>query len=552
MPPRESCKRDFGMRVQKNEIWRDNMKRRIMTFVFIIGLLLAMVPYAVAAAGIPASWKAPGSLTAGVPEETPYCTSLFFSVDSDLLKFIDDVQTDHDALGIDSIGHTAQVDWKLNGGQWHYTPDWDTQSEYYGVDSGIYNDTGYLTGETTQEVMIFDLRNGDGGNTALQDMLGGAMIRGSDESGEDNRLDLENNTFYFRVRFLASYYEESTGNDGYILSPWSDTLAYGKAAGAPQKPTYLEKPTISNPVVGRDGDGSPTITFTAVTPKQVQDASTYIQAWDEGLIAVEHQININNAGWVEAEAGVWWLSGETRTIEVPATYDDGKTVSVSQAYIQIRMRYVYEGGDSVGPLQSDWSNVISLNTPPWSDAHDWAAQELQDAYDAGLIPEILIGADMTSPINREEFAELAVLLYEKVAEAAAEPADPNPFADTTNPQILKAFTLGITTGTTPTTFEPGLLINREQCATMLFRTILAIEPNGDYSIAGVGDFPDQKDISSWAVEATKYMFRIGIIKGDDEGNFMPKATTTAQEAAGYGMATREAAILMSVRTFNQF
>jgi hypothetical protein len=31
---------------------------------------------------------------------------------------------------------------------------------------------------------------------------------------------------------------------------------------------------------------------------------------------------------------------------------------------------------------------------------------------------------------------------------------------------------------------------------------------------------------------------------------MPKATTTAQEATGYGMATREAAILMTVRTYD--
>jgi len=45
------------------------------------------------------------------------------------------------------------------------------------------------------------------------------------------------------------------------------------------------------------------------------------------------------------------------------------------------------------------------------------------------------------------------------------------------------------------------------------------------------------------------MAKLGIIKGDDAGNFMPEATTTAQSAAGYGMATREAAILMTVRTY---
>lgn len=74
---------------------------------------------------------------------------------------------------------------------------------------------------------------------------------------------------------------------------------------------------------------------------------------------------------------------------------------------------------------------------------------------------------------------------------------------------------------------------------------------GDYSIAGVKDFPDQKDISEWANEATKYMSKIGIITGDGRGNFMPKAVTPAQEAAGYGMATREQAIALSLRTYDK-
>lgn len=85
---------------------------------------------------------------------------------------------------------------------------------------------------------------------------------------------------------------------------------------------------------------------------------------------------------------------------------------------------------------------------------------------------------------------------------------------------------------------------------MLYRTIKTIAPNADYSITSVLDFPDQKDIDSWAVEGTKYMSKLGIIKGDTKGNFMPKATTTAQQAAGYGTATREAAVLMSIRTYD--
>lgn len=66
-----------------------------------------------------------------------------------------------------------------------------------------------------------------------------------------------------------------------------------------------------------------------------------------------------------------------------------------------------------------------------------------------------------------------------------------------------------------------------------FRTIKGIAPNADYSVSNVKDFPDQKNISAYAGESTKYMSKLGIIKGDASGNFMPKATTTTQKAAGY-------------------
>ena len=87
---------------------------------------------------------------------------------------------------------------------------------------------------------------------------------------------------------------------------------------------------------------------------------------------------------------------------------------------------------------------------------------------------------------------------------------------------------------------------------MLFRAMKAIKPGGDYSVMGVKNFPDQKYISNYAVDATKYMFKIGVITGDAKGNFMPKATTTAQEATGYGMATREQAIALAIRTHEKF
>lgn len=203
-----------------------------------------------------------------------------------------------------------------------------------------------------------------------------------------------------------------------------------------------------------------------------------------------------------------------------------------------------------------WGDGLALtvsileDVSPWSQASSWAVPELKKAAENALIPDILSGADMTKPITREEFAELAVLLYEKTTGATAIAVSPNPFTDTANPQVLKAFKLGITTGTSPSTFAPAEITNREQVATMLSRTIQAMAPGGDFSTEGAPSFSDQKDISSWAMEHVLFMARLGIIKGAD-GKFMPKAVTDAQKASGYATTTREQAIAMSVRSYDK-
>ncbi|MGI6497438.1 MAG: leucine-rich repeat domain-containing protein [Oscillospiraceae bacterium] len=197
------------------------------------------------------------------------------------------------------------------------------------------------------------------------------------------------------------------------------------------------------------------------------------------------------------------------------------------------------------------STPEALKEPFYQSASDWAVPELEKAFDAGLVPEILKGLDMKKSISREEFAELAVQLYETATGKIILVTGVNPFTDTTNYRILKAYQVGITTGTSATTFSPHMLITREQCATMLYRAIKAILPNADYSTAGIPDFPDQEHIASWAVEETKYMAKLGIILGNEKGYFMPKPLNAAHEASGYGMASREAAVLMTIRTFEK-
>lgn len=333
--------------------------------------------------------------------------------------------------------------------------------------------------------------------------------------------------------------------------------------------TLLEAPQNLTASLKYDSSGIPYFELRLDVPSSVRQISENIREnpdYYDGISSLDVEIvfdyKYGEYDWNEGPSLYWSTSDYVVDFIDRGGYweyrpfDDGDfdTVDIEAEVYSFRAHFSepwgYQGDWIDKERVSDYSNIATIGNPAfYEDASSWAEPELKKAAEAGLIPEILMGVDMTKPITREEFAELAVLLYEKTTNKVATPVSPNPFKDTDNQQILKAYALGITQGTSNTEFSPNVLINREQTATMLFRTIKAIEPNGDYSIDGVQDFPDQKFISPWAVEATKYMFKLGIIKGDSSGNFMPKATTTAQEAAGYGMATREAAVLMTVRTY---
>jgi hypothetical protein len=189
--------------------------------------------------------------------------------------------------------------------------------------------------------------------------------------------------------------------------------------------------------------------------------------------------------------------------------------------------------------------------PAYSAVSKWARAELDKADSFGLIPGILEGADMTKPITREEFAELSLALYEKTNGMEVAAASANPFKDTTNSEVLKAFNLGIVQGISANTFAPKEVTNREQVATMLSRTIRIMVPSGDFSTTGAPIFSDQKNISDWAKEHVLYMAKMGIVNGA-EGKFMPKAVTTAEKASGYATATREQALAMSVRIYEKY
>jgi hypothetical protein len=173
-----------------------------------------------------------------------------------------------------------------------------------------------------------------------------------------------------------------------------------------------------------------------------------------------------------------------------------------------------------------------------------------------LIPDSLSGKDFTKPITRAEFAAVSVKLYENLSGQAAQAPAENPFADTRDPEVLKAYNTGITAGTSTNVFSPDALLTREQAAAMLTRVYkrvsipgwtLATDASYPLQYARQAPFTDDAKISDWARDSVYFMASNSIISGTGNGNFSPRATTAAEEASSYANATREQALAIAAR-----
>lgn len=192
-------------------------------------------------------------------------------------------------------------------------------------------------------------------------------------------------------------------------------------------------------------------------------------------------------------------------------------------------------------VTSNYSDLVTLGNPAgYRGASDWAKDGLDKAVIHGFITE-KIQENMSGAITREEFAEIAVKLYEVYTGKKAEPAPASTFTDTANAEILKAYRLGIVNGVGNNQFAPQVLINREQMAAMLNRAVITIQPDADMSVAGAPTFADEKEIAPYFITNVQFMAKNGFISGVGNNRFAPKATST-----------REQAVIVAVRVYETY
>ncbi len=173
----------------------------------------------------------------------------------------------------------------------------------------------------------------------------------------------------------------------------------------------------------------------------------------------------------------------------------------------------------------------------------WAAPVVNEARGEDLVTDKVL-VDFPADITREEFCELAVLLYEKMTGTTASVPAVNPFNDTSNPEILKAANLGIVGGIGGGKFAPKNKVTRQEISVMLLRTLKVIMPNISTEAEFKTKFQDVGDVADWALEAVRFMNANDILGGSSAGGvtyIFPKGNTT-----------KEQAIALVLRLYNAF
>ena len=493
----------------------------------------------------------PNYFTAGHAYDSHDDSIVMYSVfDDSLVALTTEYDVDSEVFykkyGIENEGYYQfglymQYDVNIDGKGWQYTSDWDELDGYTGSYYAGYNSNSVRTNKVSK----FTFANLNDDRTV--EFYGDAVYSETNGNDQVYRFDMQNHSIQIRCRYFLQYRH----NDEFIFrsSEWSDVAVLGKGSTqvVPVQPTSYEAPIISElKVVPPEAAGHEAyVYFELDTPNSVWDADMYYAMNGEsGMDELDAEISVNNSEWKDL-----YVSNSHWPLYEGSRQTSSTEMLTSESFVQLRVRYG-------GPLgYSDWSNVLSVNAPAF-EASDWAQAELEKADELGLIPETLEGADLTADITRAEFAAVTVKVYEALLGTPAIPAVINPFTDTNDVEILKAYNIGAVNGTSATTYSPNDLLNREQAAAMLTRVFkkvsipnwtLATDSQFALSFEKPALFADDADISDWAKDSVYFMVANGIINGVGNNKFAPKNVTSADEANGYANATREQALIIAVR-----
>lgn len=168
-------------------------------------------------------------------------------------------------------------------------------------------------------------------------------------------------------------------------------------------------------------------------------------------------------------------------------------------------------------------------------ASTWAHDGIQSAVTKGFVP-VDIQNNYTNIITRVEFSQMAIRWVEYATGKDIDTLlserglyrDTYAFSDTTDPDILAAYALGITNGTGGGRFTPNGAFDRQQAATMIMNIARAL--GVDVSDPTLSSFADLSTAASWAHNGIHFVWSVGVMQGTGNNKFSPLATYTREQS----------------------
>ena len=187
--------------------------------------------------------------------------------------------------------------------------------------------------------------------------------------------------------------------------------------------------------------------------------------------------------------------------------------------------------DTSTPVFEPKEEIVEIKTLPFDDLENyaWAKTAIEHMY----INRIISGKSETrfapeDNVKREEFVKIIVNSFELLESKETNFEDVG--GEWFKEYIERGFASGIINGVSDKKFGVGENITREDMMTIACRAIIG-DGKSDYGTSG--GFPDEADISDYAVEYVRYLKSNSLITGDENGCFRPKDFATRAEAAKF-------------------
>ena len=214
----------------------------------------------------------------------------------------------------------------------------------------------------------------------------------------------------------------------------------------------------------------------------------------------------------------------------------GTSVSYEQACVLFFRAYqMLETGEASGAIGA--AETVGEEEIEFNGLSGWAQAAVMQMYSMEMLPESALQAKMNKPISRGDLCEVAVRIYQSVKGKAPD-AGSTSFTDTDRQAVLQAKELGIVSGYPDGSFRPDGALTREQMFQVTENLLKACgyEEKSDEQLLADA-FSDYSKIGSWATECIAVLYRIDVMRGDNQSRALPQSKTTCEQAITMFMRT---------------